>query len=348
MTNFSNKENDNLQAKEQSANFVSDCDDIEANNQSDKGALAIKTKAKKNKSLLKTPISKLFIFVMLFIPCLYWLIFYAYVNLSSFAMAFQDIAGKWSLDNFSELWFELNKPNGLSVALLNTLKYFVTSTCITFPLTVVMCYFFFKRIWGYKVFRFIIYLPSIIAAIVTTAVFKRLVQNNGAIGILLSNLGMVLPADGLLNDPSTATNTIVAYTMWTGLCSNMLIVSGSLARIPIEVLESARLDGVGAWKELVRIVVPLIWPTLATLLLLQMTGILSATGPILLLLGNGATEKGATTLSYWIFMKVWSNGNGNQQFYGVVSAAGLCFTIVLIPVVYGFRALTKLVPSVEY
>ncbi len=347
MTTVSKNEQDASKLKETSAEVVNDLATT-SSKQVDQHELAKKAKKLKTRTATNGPISKLFVFALLVIPCLNWLIFYFYVNISSFVMAFQDIGGNWSLANFSQFWWELTDPKGtLGFGLINTFKYFITSTCITFPCTVIMCYFFFKRIWGYKAFRFIIYLPSIISALVTTVVFENMVKNNGPLGIILQQLGVALPEDGLLGSFRTATNTIVAYTMWVGLSTSMLIVSGAMARIPIDVLESARLDGVGGGGELIHIIVPLVWPTLATLLLLKVTGILSSSGPILLL-SDSPTQQRTLTLSYWIFAKVWNRGSPSDTYYGLVAATGLCFTVVLIPLVYGFRALTKLIPSVEY
>ncbi len=309
---------------------------------------ATKTKKRKSRSATNNPTSKFFVFIMLLIPCAYWLVFWLYVNVSSFAMAFQDITGAWdpTFKNFRDFWVELSSVDGdLGVALLNTLKYFVTNNFILFPLTVCMCYFLYKKILGHRFIRIVVYLPAIIAPVVLAGLYEQLV--NGPIDIMLQDMGVNVPEDGLLGAARTATTTIIIYTLWTGLCGNMLIISGTMTRIPTEVLESARLDGVGLFGELVHIIVPLIWPTLSTLLLLNLTGLLNASGPILLLSDN-PFRLDTVTVSYWIFEKVWQGGSNFGTFYGLVAATGLCFTAVLVPIVYGVRKLVTLIPTVEY
>ncbi len=304
---------------------------------------------KKPKSLKDNTTSKIFLVTMLALPVAHWLVFWLIVNCSSFVIAFKDMSGNFSFVNFQLFWQDLTSTNGdLFVSLKNTLKYFVTANFITFPLTICMCYFLYKKIAGYKVIRIIVYLPAIISPVVMTRVFATMVANDGPVGLLLIKMGMdLLDTPGLLATVTTATNTIVVYTMWVGLCSNMLLLSGAMARIPVEVLESAKIDGVGIWKELIYMIVPLMWPTISTLLLLSMTGILTASGPILLL-SSAPYQQNTLTISYWIFAKVYASGSVNGGEYGLVAATGLCFTAVLIPIVFGVRALVNKIPTVEY
>ena len=122
----------------------------------------------------------------------------------------------------------------------------------------------------------------------------------------------------------------------------MMLLCGALARVPIEMLESARLDGIGPFKELVSMILPLIWSTISTLLILQMTRLFTASGPILLFTG-GAYE--TSTISYWIFSKVYYQGVGA---YNSVAATGLVFTVVGAPIILFVKWLIEKIPVVEY
>ena len=122
----------------------------------------------------------------------------------------------------------------------------------------------------------------------------------------------------------------------------MLLLCGALARIPLEILESARLDGINPLKELVFMILPLIWSTLSTLFILQMTKLFTASGPILLFTG-GAYQ--TTTIGFWIFSKVAYQGAGA---YNSVAAAGLIFTAVGAPIILFIKWLIEKIPVVEY
>ena len=94
------------------------------------------------------------------------------------------------------------------------------------------------------------------------------------------------------------------------------------------------------------IIVPLIFPTLSTQFIFVLTGIFSSSGPILLFT-KGAYE--TTTLSYWIFEQVYGGGTyGGSGSYNLVSAMGLCFTLIGVPLILFARYLLNRVEDVEY
>lgn len=291
---------------------------------------------------------RLFIISMLAIPALNWLVFWLYVNISSFALAFQNNFGEWSLINFRLLWGQLTSPYGATIglALKNTCYYFLNNLFIIFPLSVFISYFIFKRILGYKVFRVIFFLPAIISGVAMTSVYTAIISPNGPLGALCRALNIPF-TEGLLNSPKTATKTILVYCVWTGFCSNIILIGGAMSRVPVEVLESAKIEGCGPFRELVQIVLPLVWSTLSTMLVFILTGIFNASGPILLFMPDGGSE--TTTLSFWIFKQVYGNGEmGGTGNYGLVSCAGLCFTAIGVPLILTIRWLFEKIPAVEY
>ncbi|PWM70380.1 MAG: hypothetical protein DBX59_11025 [Bacillota bacterium] len=288
---------------------------------------------------------RIFLFAILTVPVLYFLIVYCYVNASSFLMAFRDMDHNWSLDNFQLFFDELLSENGtVGISLRNTAIYFVLGL-LFFPTGIVISYFLFKKIIGYRFFRVVFYLPSIISAIVFVTVFKEFIQPTGPIAILFEKIGKPFPASGLLVNEKTATWAIVFYCIWVGFPTNMLMWSGALTRVPRDVFEAACLDGCGTFKELNYIVLPLIFPTISSLLILSFTGFLNAGGPILLFT-NGAAQ--TSTLGFWMFNQVYSNTGGGSGFYGVLSAGGLFFTLIATPVVLFIRWAVERIPAVEY
>ena len=55
-----------------------------------------------------------------------------------------------------------------------------------------------------------------------------------------------------------------------------IVLTGALVRIPSEVLEAGKLDGVGFFREFWQVTIPLIYPTLNTLMIFSMAGIFTA------------------------------------------------------------------------
>ena len=119
----------------------------------------------------------------------------------------------------------------------------------------------------------------------------------------------------------------------------MLLFIGAMSRVPIEVLESAKLEGCGPFREIVSIIAPLIWPTISTILILSAAGFLGASGPILPFTQG---EYGTMTLAYYTFALVSGTSGSTENGYYLASAIGLCMTAISFPlamvvkkVVYG-------------
>lgn len=284
----------------------------------------------------------LFIIAMLIIPVVNWLVFWLYVNLDSILLAFKNVyTEEWTTINFETFWSSLTSDNGdLKIAATNTFLYFSASLIIIMPLSLITSYFIYKKVAGYKVFRILFYLPCIIPATVLTTVYSEMVGPGSVVNVICNWLGITYPDAGLLGSETTRTTTIIVYTILFGLGGDMLIFSSAMSRIPSDVLEAAKLDGFGPFKELYKIILPLIWPTISTKIVLLMTGLFTASGPILLLVRGMLNDQ---TISFWIYDTVRITGD-----YGIVAAAGLCFTAVSVPLILGIRKLMDRFKAAEY
>ncbi|MBQ8375132.1 MAG: sugar ABC transporter permease [Clostridia bacterium] len=285
---------------------------------------------------------KVFIVTMLFIPIVHFLIFWVYVNFNSIMMAFQLPTGEWSWATMESVFLNFSEGmenSSLLISIQNTLIYFFKDL-LMMPFQVLVAYFLFRKIIGHKAIQVILYMPALISGVVITSAFSSFINPSGPIGTLLTAMGMEAPE--FLANSDYATGTILFYTIWLGWSGNMLLLGGAMARIPVEILESARLDGITTPKEIVYMVFPLIWNTLSTLIILQMTGIFGAGGPVLLFTqGRYKTS----TIGWWIFEKINYTG---ASAYNEVSAAGLVLTCVGVPIILTVRKLIEKIPSVDY
>lgn len=285
-------------------------------------------------------IDLIFIVVMLSIPILHYCIFFLYVNFDSFCLAFQLPTGEWSLETFKAMWREIFQQGAvMNIAIRNTLLFFLKDMLVI-PFQVLIAYFLYKKIKCQNFFRIMFYIPSLISGVVMTTMFMEFIGSDGPLGILLKAFGMRRVPNFI--GQGYAIPTIMFYTIWTGWGGNMLLFSGALARIPTEVLEAARIDGVTPWREFTFMIVPLIWPTIGTLYILSMTGLFNAGGPILLFTGG---KYDTYTINYWIFDKLKYNGVGA---YNSVAATGMIFAAFGVPVLLLSKWLVEKVPTVEY
>ena len=293
----------------------------------------------------------IFILCFILVPTINFLIFYVYVNFDGILMAFYryDVNYNkiWGFENFTMFFDELlHQSDGIQLAFVNTFKTFLINLII-FPWGIAVSYFLYKKIPLYKTFRVLFFLPSIINGIITVIVYKNFVSVEGPIAIMVQNmLGLSEPPD-LLGDPRFANTFVWIHMLWLSFPGDMIIWGGAFARIPDGVIESARIDGVSWFTELVRIILPMIWPTFALKAIMLISSVFGASGAVFLLT-NG--DYGTMTFSAWQYIQIRnSSNNPNSVVYNYVSAIGIIVTLVsMVLVLLGKWLENKLFKDVDY
>lgn len=284
----------------------------------------------------------IFICLMLIVPILAYLFFYVYINFNSVLMAFQiplydGLGGfEWGFDNFVKVYKQFTSTDeNLLPYLLNTVIFFVTDTFVSLPLSLIICYFMYKKIAGYQIFRTIIYLPVIITTTIFATLFKGMLEAGGPIQMICGRLG-IEPPSTFVNSEDYALKTVLFFVIYSGIGGRFVLFGGAMNSIDPSIIDAGRIDGAGPVRELVSIIVPCIWPTLSTMLLLCTTGIFTASGPSLLF---DKGDYGTSTISYWIY-EITSGSGGSGESVELAAAIGLIFTILGLPIVLVVKKLT--------
>ena len=301
-----------------------------------------RTKKKMNKSRVW------FLVFCITLPLMNFLVFYVYPNLSSFTMAFTSAKGEWGFENFARFGRELMRPESdLRFALKNTFLTFGI-LFVTFPLKVLVSYFIYKKVPGHGFFRVVFFLPTIILPLAVALVFERMVGVNGFIAQTIGKWMEVEYVPELLADTRFANTTVLVHMVWLAFPGDLIIWGGTFSRIPEDMLESARIDGVTWWTEFTKIIVPLVWPTVALQMILLICGLFSSSGQVWLLTEG---QYGTMTMSSWLYKMLYENSGSNytSNVYNYLSAVGLIITtIAIILSVFTRRYTSKVFKEVEF
>lgn len=297
----------------------------------------------KRKFKLQTIKRGLFIFSFLVVQIVSFFVFYIYVNFDSIMLAFQVPEGENLFYNFNYYFRHFNDTGSVFLeSIVNTLIFFGTQYVLLL-IGFIFSYFFYKKIRGYKFFRIVFYLPNIVSATALTMLFRKMININGPLLTLIDLIFDIGERPEFLANSSYAIWTLVVYMIWTGFGANILLLGGAMSRLPEDVMEYGRLDGIKPLREMFSVIVPMIWPTISTLMLLLVAAIFTSSGPILLFTKG---QYGTYTISYYIWEQVYEKGPG---LYPIASAIGLIFTVAGLPFVIGSRwLLNKLDKEVSY
>lgn len=301
--------------------------------------------AKSLKAKLSTKIVNKYVFIiaMLILPLAHFAIFSVYINFSSVIMAFQEVdfdSGNvvfCGFDNFARFFNEFRLTPTWSSAIKNSALYFPVTNFLTLPLSVIAAYFLFRKIPLHGIYKVIFFFPSIISIVVLAMVFRNMLDPTvGPVPLLLKSV-FGLTDDNVplfLSDPKWAMNTIYFYAVWAGIGYNVVLISGSMSRIPSDILEAGRLDGVKIWREMFQIMVPLMWPTISTLFVFGAMTVFTQFMQPMVLTPNGLGD--TWTIAYLIVSKA----QGGVDLY-YAAALGIFFTAIGLPIVMGVKKLVE-------
>ena len=290
-----------------------------------------KSKDKKPRKKLTDAKKKEYLFIasLLIIPIIFFLVFWVYVNLDSFALAFQrekyDTTGMhlyFTFENFEMVFTGFFRDGDLLIALRNTLLFYAVALLIVLPISILMAYFVYKKILGYKVFRTVTYLPVL---------YKYTFMSGGPYEAILHAFG------GTYEYPLVTDSAIIMlliYNVIFGFGGNMVVLGGAMNAISEDVLEAGEIDGCNWFQELIYLVIPMVWPTISTIIVLSFAGILSSTGPILAMTQG---EYNTQTLSFLLYGYATGAVPTISQDIYYASAIGLVMTVITFPIVLVLR-----------
>lgn len=308
-----------------------------------------RTKSKKSLN------EKVFILVMLAIPVLHFLVFFVYINIDTVVLTFQEktLQGDYvflsqPFRNYTEFFSTAFKSYSVFPgAVRNSIIFFLLNDVVIVPVSVVLTYFLYKKMPLANVFRIIFYLPSIISVVVLTMLYRFMFDSSiGLIDSALNALGLghLIPQHGWMGTKESALGLVIVYCIWSGLGGNVVLLTGAMKRVPMEIIESGKLDGVGMFRELWSIIIPLIGTTLSTLFMLGTTVIFTFFLQPKLLTNGG--PNGAT---YTIAMYIVDNVKGDIGDLTKGATVGVICAIVGTPIVILTRKLLdKVFPVYEY
>ena len=174
---------------------------------------------------------------------------------------------------------------------------------------------------GTSVYRAVYYAPSIVGTSVAVAVmWREIFDSKGLVNGLLHVFGISSQV-AWLGNPHTAIWTLILLVIWQ-FGSPMLIFLAGLKQIPVELYESAAIDGARTWKRFTRITLPLLTPIIFFNLVLQIIFGLTVFTPAFIIT-SGAPLDTTNFYALYLYTRAFENF---QMGYG----SAMAFVLLLI------------------
>lgn len=154
------------------------------------------------------------------------------------------------------------------------------------------------KLKGSNAFRVLLFLPYIINAVATAYMFTYVFDtNNGALNLILLNVGIISEPISWLGNKAIVNFTLVSIAVWKYMGFNMVIYLGALQSIPSDLYEAAKIDGAGPIQQFRYITLPSIMLIVELSLFLTIAGALEAFDLPFILTNGGPNGASATFLT---------------------------------------------------
>lgn len=238
------------------------------------------------------------------LPLAVYAVFFIYCNLNTLLLSLYKWDGLgekvWvGLKNFYDIF---TRSKAFSISLRNTIIYTIVLTVFQnlFGLILALLLQHNKRI--NRVLRTAYFLPAIFSSVAIGFLWGFIYDPNlGILNKVLEGLGLGALCRAWLGEPSIAIYSIAMVHVWVGIGYSMVLFVAGLQQIPQELYEAASIEGAGAMAIFRRITLPLLKPTILTLVVLCTIGSFKAFDYVYILTGGGSVGGKAEVLATLIY-----------------------------------------------
>jgi len=249
------------------------------------------------------------------------------------------------LDNYKRLFFDARINRMFINALSNNLRYTLVLLTFFLAFQLLFAYLIYINIRGAKMFQLLIYLPNVIS--VTVICFFAQMILTPEFGVLNAVLDLVSLGHlkrGWMGEPGLNFIVMMIVIGWATIGYGMIIFVANMKGLSVELMEAAVIDGAGRVRRFFLIVLPLIWPALTNILILDVIWGLSVFDYPYILTGTaGGVNNSLDFLNMFFYRYAFGNGmSGDTQLGFASTICVVSFLIILVIAIIQLKLLKRL------
>ena len=277
---------------------------------------------------------------LMMLPGLLFFLIYRYIPMYGVVMAFQNfrlargfLNSPWvGFANFEKFFSSAFFP----MVMENTLVISLSKLLFGFPFPIILALMLNEmRCRAYKrTIQTVIYLPHFVSwVIVGSIVNVFLLPGTGLIPMMLKPLG--ISANWLI-EPESFRAVLVISDIWKNAGWGTIVYMAALSGISPELYEAAVIDGANKRQQILSITLPCIYPTILTLFILRVGGIMSAGFEQVLVMQNDMVYSVSEIIDTYVYNRGFLKSD-----YGFGAAVGLFQSVVGMTLVVFFNWLSR-------
>lgn len=261
-------------------------------------------------------------------------VFLAWPLLSAFRLAFYSFdglkpSGFVGLENFRQVLAEPPFSDWTWNALRHNVIVFAALMVFENGIALLLAFVLLKALPGHRVHQVIVFLPVVLSSVIVGFLWKLFLHP--LFGLVNQALALVdIQGPAWLGNESTALGSIILANIWHWLGFPTLVLLAGMQRISREVIEAARLDGAGDRTLLLRIIWPLLAPSVTIVCILTFIGSFNWFELPYIMAGLTGSPGGATdVLGLYFYRTAFGSTTSGIQDFGQGSALAVLMFLVI-------------------
>jgi ABC-type sugar transport system permease subunit len=206
---------------------------------------------------------------------------------------------------------------------------------ISVPITLILATFFavllYERMAGWKLYRFTLFLPYILAIPVIGVVFGYIFQLNGILNYFLEKLGLQFLARDWFGSSKYAIWTLMFVIIWKELGFSIIMIFARLLSVNQELYEAAEIDGASWIKKHIYITIPQCINVISFLAVILFITMFASVFNYVFTLTRGGPGTSTIVSEFYIYTTAFRDSN-----MGLGSAASIILFLIMLALIIAY------------
>lgn len=281
------------------------------------------------------------------IPAMIFAVIFSYLPMIGILIAFKDNPNfgrydvfeafgraEWTLDNFRILFSDAEILKYIG----NTLIISIMKIIILFPLPIILAVMISEvknRVFS-KVIQGLVFLPHFLSWVVITGIFNNLLDIYGPVNGLITGLGG--EAVYFMGEPGWFRWLVVILSGWKEIGYSSIVYVSAITAIDSSLYEAAKIDGASKMKQIWKITIPQILPTILVMLIIRIGYLMDAGFEQVYTMLNSYTRETGEIIGTYVYRL--GLGTGTRD-YGLSTAVGLFNSFISLILILGANFISK-------
>jgi ABC-type sugar transport system permease subunit len=205
---------------------------------------------------------------------------------------------------------------------------------VAVPIIIFLSVFFaillYEKMGGWKFYRFVLFLPYILAIPVVGVVFSYIFQLNGLLNFFLEKSGLKFLMADWLGSSKWALWTVMFVIIWKELGFGIVLIFARLMSVPKDLYEAAEIDGANWIQKHIHVTVPQTRNVVSFLTVITIITMLSWVFNYIYVMTLGGPGSSTMVSEYYIYQTAFRYHNMGQASAASVVLFLITFIFVII------------------